>query len=76
MLRRAVGLYILAGVTRRDARAGPDGGIRMYGLSTIVTLVGALALAGCSDSAKESKGEKGGPDLRDQRASRVLLAPR
>jgi hypothetical protein len=33
----------------------------MYGLSTIVTLVGALALAGCSDSAKESKGEKGEP---------------
>jgi hypothetical protein len=60
MLRRAVGLYVLAGV-RRDARAGPDGGIRMYSLSIIVTLIGALALAGCSDGAKESKGEKGEP---------------
>jgi hypothetical protein len=48
----------------------------MYGLSMIVTLVGALALAGCSDSAKESKGEKGEPGLRDQRAIRVLQAPR
>ena len=33
----------------------------MYRLSMIVTLVGALALAGCSDGAKESKGEKGEP---------------
>ena len=33
----------------------------MYRLSMIVTLVGALALAGCSDGAKESKGEPGPP---------------
>ena len=33
----------------------------MYGLSIVVTLIGALALAGCSDGAKESKGEKGEP---------------
>jgi hypothetical protein len=33
----------------------------MHGLSIIVTLIGALALAGCSDGAKESKGEKGEP---------------
>jgi hypothetical protein len=33
----------------------------MYSLSIIVTLIGALALAGCSDGAKESKGEKGEP---------------
>ena len=76
MLRRAVGLYVLAGVIRRDARAGPDGGIRMYSLSIIVTLIGALALAGCSDGAKESKEvRKESPGLRDQRATRVLLAP-
>jgi len=48
----------------------------MYRLSMIVTLVGALALAGCSDGAKESKGEKGEPGPRDQRATRVPPAPR
>jgi hypothetical protein len=48
----------------------------MYSLSIIVTLIGALALAGCSDGAKESKEvRKESPGLRDQRATRVLLAP-
>ena len=38
-----------------------------------VTLIGALALAGCSDPPpKESKGEKGDPGPQDQRVIRAL----
>ena len=45
----------------------------MYRLSIVVTLVGALALAGCSDGAKESKGEKGEPGQGDPGAAGTTL---